>query len=80
MNRFLFVPATIETLGVYGAAAVTYIQALGERLKLVTGDARFAFFLKQGISRAVQRGKASAIFGSLQAGKRIFNCLALNSI
>jgi len=75
-DRFFFVPVAVETLGAYGSEAVTFIDALGERLKTVSGDARAAFFLKQRISLAVQRGNAAAILGTLPAGKsfsEIFN-------
>jgi hypothetical protein len=75
-DRFFFVPVAVETLGAYGSEALKFIDALGDRLKTVSGDVRAAFFLKQRISLAVQRGNAAAILGTLPAGKgfsEIFN-------
>jgi len=64
------------SLMVYGADGIKFIDILGERLKVATGDLRSAFFLKQTISRAIQRGNSAAIFGTLPTGKgfgEIFN-------
>jgi len=64
-------------LGVYGAEAVEFIQAWAEHLKMITGDARSAFVLKQKISLAVQRGNGAAILGSLLAEKDFSEILNL---
>jgi hypothetical protein len=75
-DRFHFVPIAIETLGVYGPEARIFIDALGERLKRVSGDGRSLAFLKQRISIAIQRGNTASILGTLPGGKgfmEIFN-------
>jgi hypothetical protein len=76
VDRFLFVPVAIETMGVYGNEAAKFIAQLGERLNTVTCDARSSAFLRQRISVAIQRGNAAAILGTLPVGKgfgEIFN-------
>ena len=67
-DRFWFVPIAVETLGYYGPEAKNFVEVLGERLKTVTNDKRAAFFLKQRVSLAIQRGNAAAILGSLPSG------------
>ena len=54
-----FVPVAIETLGTWGSAGLAFINELGRRISVVTGDQRETDFLKQRISLAVQRGNAA---------------------
>ena len=68
-NRFIFTPVAIETLGAYGKDATKFVDAIGERLKTVSGDPRSLAFLKQKISLAIQRGNAAAMLGTLPQGK-----------
>ena len=60
-----FVPVAIETLGTWGSAALSFVNELGRRISVVTGDQRATSFLKQRLAMAVQRGNASAVLGTL---------------
>ena len=69
LERFIFFPVAIETLGVFGEDARKFVMELGTRLQIKTGDPRSLSFLKQRISIAIQRGNAAAVFGTLPGGK-----------
>ena len=59
-----FVPIAIETSGVFGPEAITFIKELGHRIRAETGEPRSLQFLMQGIAVAVQRGNAAAVRGT----------------
>ena len=59
-----FTLIAVETLGVLGTEARSFLQDLGRRLKDVTLEPLSHNFLLQRISVAVQRGNAAAIIGS----------------
>jgi hypothetical protein len=54
-------------MGVWGEGASELLTALGRRLAEVTGEPRSAFFLRQRIDIAVQRGNALAVGGTFPA-------------
>lgn len=61
-----FVPVAVETSGVLGPEALLFLQELGHRLRVATGEQRSQQFLLQRVSVAVQRGNAAAVLGSLR--------------
>ena len=61
----IFVPLAFETLGSWGEQAQNFVQNLGRRITVVTGDKRETDFLKQRLSVAIQRGNALACLGTL---------------
>ena len=61
----IFTPVAIETGGVVGPQSLAFIQELGRRLELVTGDANSFVHLLQRLSIAVQRGNAASVLGSI---------------
>ena len=61
---YYFVPVAIETSGVMGPEALTFIRELGHRLKAETGEPRSLHFLLQRISVAMQRENAAAVLGT----------------
>jgi len=64
-DMFHFVPIAIETTGVMGAEARSFLADLGRRLAVETGEPRSHIFLRQRLSMAVQRGNAASIFGTI---------------
>ena len=54
----------IESSGVFGPEAITFIKELGHRIRADTGEPRSLQFLMQGIAVAVQRGNAAAVRGT----------------
>jgi len=65
----IFIPVTIETLGVWGPGAIESVNALGHRQKFVTADPgkpvaswdpRSQIFLRHRIDIAVQKGSVRA--------------------
>ena len=55
-----FVPVAVETLGVSGSEARSFLQELGRRIANATQDPLSHLYLRQRISVAVQRGNAAA--------------------
>ena len=60
-----FVPIAIETLGSWGQRGLMFINELGRRTTVLSGDSRATNFLKQRMSLAVQRGNAAAVLGTM---------------
>ena len=64
-STHLFTPIAIESSGVFGTEAISFVRELGLRLKNVTGEPASRHYLIQKLSVAVQRGNAAAILGSM---------------
>ena len=62
-----FVPVAIETMGTWGATGLAFVNEIGRRISLVTGDTRSTAFLKQRLALAVQRGNAASVLGTLSS-------------
>jgi len=65
-SSHIFVPVAVETLGVWEKESMGFIQELGRRISLASGDPRETAFLFQRLSAAIQRGNAIAILATLQ--------------
>ena len=59
-----FVPVAIETSGVFGQEALSFIRELGRRLRVKTGEPQSHFYLQQRVAVAVQRGNTAAVMGT----------------
>ena len=59
-----FVPVAIETTGVLGPEAHSFLLELGRRIGEETGEALSTHQLLQRIAVAVQRGNAAAVLGT----------------
>ena len=62
--QILFVPIAIESSGVSGPKAYSFLNDLGRRLMSVTMDSQARHYLFQRISVAVQRGNAALVLGT----------------
>ena len=65
-NDYIFVPISVETLGVWGDLGMDFIKEVGRKIKDETGEKRSTSFLFQSISIAVQRGNALSVLGTVQ--------------
>ena len=59
-----FVPVAIETTGVFGPEAKSFIKELANRVKSETKEEKARPFLIQQLSVAVQRGNTAAVLGT----------------
>ena len=64
MDRYLFEPLAVETMGVLGPSSVKFVGDLARRMRGVTGDNREKRWLFERLSLAVVRGNAAAILAS----------------
>ena len=60
-----FIPVAVESSGVFGLEAQSFVKELGRLLFHAMGDQNSKQHLYQRISIAVQRGNAAAVLGSL---------------
>ena len=65
---YIFAPIAIETLGVWGPAALAICDEIGGRAARLSGDPRAPSFLRQRLSLAVQRGNAASVIGTHPQG------------
>ncbi len=62
-----FIPVAVETLGVFGPEAGSFLRELGRRITDSTLEPLSHHFLRQRIAVAIQRGNTAAILGSAGA-------------
>ena len=62
-----FVPIAFETLGAVNSSGASFIDEIGRRTGLITGDVRETTFLWQRLSVAVQRFNAVCLLGTFEA-------------
>ena len=61
----------METLGSWGPKGQKFIEEIGNRIELATGEKRSKYFLFQAISMAAQRGNVSSILGTAPNSKKM---------
>jgi hypothetical protein len=54
-------------MGAWGQRGLMFINELGRRISVVTGDIRSTNFLKQRMSLAMQSGNAAAVLGTMSS-------------
>ena len=67
-----FAPVAIETSGVFGPEAISFIKELGQRIRAETGEPRSLQFLLQGFALGIQRGNAAALMGTSSPTDNVF--------
>ena len=70
-DTYIFVPVAIETFGVFGPAAVKFIQEVGRRIASVTHDPKSSAYLVQRVSVAIQRGNCASALGTFRPGQKL---------
>jgi hypothetical protein len=63
--NYIFKTLAFETLGPWSLECKTFIDFIGAKLIIESGDSRAKFFFYQRISLAIQRGNAPSILGTL---------------
>ena len=64
-SKLTFVAVAVETLGPWSDEGLKFVEELGRRTSVKTGDPRETTFLFQRIGVAIQRGNAASVSGSL---------------
>ena len=63
------VPAAVKTMGAWGHSSLKFVQEIGERITVASGDKQATYKLLQNISLEVQRGNIASILGTLPTPK-----------
>jgi hypothetical protein len=63
--NYIFKALAFKTLGPWSLEYKTFIDFIGAKLMIESGDSRAKFFFYQRISLAIQRGNAASILGTL---------------
>jgi len=61
---YIFVPIAIETLEAIVPRSLAFLEHLGPRIKVETGELKSTEYLLQRLSVAVQHGNCVAVLGS----------------
>jgi hypothetical protein len=64
-HTYHFQPVAMETCGSFGPDSRSFLQDLGHRLRMATGETRSFSFLLQRMSVAIQTGNAVSVLGTL---------------
>ena len=57
------VPVAVETMGAWVHSSLKFVQEIGERIKMASGDQQVTFKILQKISFEIQRGNIASILG-----------------
>ena len=71
-QKYIFVPVAVETTGIIGPAAASFIANLGRRITAITGDRREVAWLRQRLSLAIIRGNAAAVLATAQSHQNVY--------
>ena len=52
-NKYIVMPVAVETMGAWGHSSLKFVQEIGERMTLASGDKQARFKLPQNISMEV---------------------------
>jgi hypothetical protein len=63
--NYIFKALAFETLGPWSLECKTFIDFIGAKLMIESGDSKAKFFFYQRISLAIQRGNAASMLGTL---------------
>ena len=62
-------PVAVETMGAWGQSSLKFVQEIGDRITVASGDKQATYKLLQNISLEVQRGNIASILGTLPTPK-----------
>ena len=68
-HRYIVQPVAMETMGAWGQSSLKFIEEIGSRITLVTGDKRETSHLLQQLGIAVQKGNAISLRGCFSSEK-----------
>jgi len=67
----------VETMGAWGHSSLKFVQEIGERIKMASGDKQATYKLLQNISMETQRGNIASILGTLPTPKSFYQLFYL---
>ena len=70
-HDFEIIPVCVETLGPWGPNGLKFVQEVGRRISVESGEPRSTEFLMQAIGMAVQRGNAASVLGTVCKGQHL---------
>ena len=62
-------PVAVETMGAWGHSSLKFVQEIGDRITVASGDKQATYKLLQNLSLEVQRGNIASILGTLPTPK-----------
>ena len=62
-------PVAVETMGAWGQSSLKFVQEIGDRITVASGDKQATYKLLQNLSLEVQRGNIASILGTLPTPK-----------
>ena len=68
-NKYIVMPVAVETMGAWGHSSLKFVQEIGERITLASGDKQAKYKLLQNISIEIQRGNIASVLGTLPSPK-----------
>merc|ERR1712079_226392 len=68
-NKYIVMPVAVETMGAWGHSSLKFVQEIGERMTLASGDKQATFKLLQNITMESQRGNIASVLGTLPSPK-----------
>ena len=68
-NKYIVMPVAVETMGAWGHSSLKFVQEIGERMTLASGDKQATYKLLQNITMELQRGNIASILGTLPTPK-----------
>ena len=71
IGSYDFIPVAMETLGSWGPQGKKFVEAIGDRIALATGEKRAKYFLFQAISMATQRGNVISVMGTVPNSRKM---------
>ena len=74
-HKYIVMPVAMEAMGAWGHPSLKFVQEIGGRMTLASGDRQATFRLLQNISMEVQRVNIAFILGTLPSPKS-FNQLS----
>ena len=60
-NKYIVILVAVETMGGWGQSSLKFVQEIGDRITVASGDKQATFKLLQNISLEVQRGNIASI-------------------
>ena len=68
-HKYIVMPVAVETMGARGHSSLKFVQEIGERITLASGDKQATFKVLQNVSMEEQRGNIASILGTLPSPK-----------
>ena len=71
VREYDMMPVATETMGSWGPIGKKFIEDIGARIALATGEKKARYYLFQAISMAIQRGNVISVLGTTPDSKKL---------